>query len=44
VPSDEGIARVVVTREVVLDNVLPTIVRREDAPATRKRPPREKSA
>jgi ATP-dependent Clp protease ATP-binding subunit ClpX len=44
VPSDDGIARVVVTREVVLDNVLPTIVRREDAPATRKRPPREKSA
>jgi ATP-dependent Clp protease ATP-binding subunit ClpX len=44
VPSDDGIARVVVTREVVLDNVLPTIVRREDAPAARKRPPREKSA
>ncbi len=44
VPSDDGIARVVVTREVVLDNVLPTIVRREDSPAARKRPPREKSA
>jgi ATP-dependent Clp protease ATP-binding subunit ClpX len=44
VPSDDGIARVVVTREVVLDNVLPTIVRRDDAPATRKRQPREKSA
>jgi ATP-dependent Clp protease ATP-binding subunit ClpX len=44
VPSDDGIARVVVTREVVLDNVLPTIVRREDVPAARKRPPREKSA
>ena len=29
VPSDDDIARVVVTREVVLDNVLPTIVRRE---------------
>ena len=43
VPSDDGIARVVVTREVVLDNVLPTIVRRE-VPAPRKRPPREKSA
>ncbi|MFL6100559.1 MAG: AAA family ATPase, partial [Actinomycetales bacterium] len=44
VPSDEGIARVVVTREVVLDNVLPTIVRRDEAPVARKRPPREKSA
>ena len=32
VPSDDGIARVVVTREVVLDNVLPTIVRREAEP------------
>jgi ATP-dependent Clp protease ATP-binding subunit ClpX len=30
VPSDEEIARVVVTREVVLDNVNPTIVRREE--------------
>ncbi len=39
VPSDEGIARVVVTREVVLDNVNPTIVRRE--PETRKRPRKE---
>jgi ATP-dependent Clp protease ATP-binding subunit ClpX len=44
VPSDDGIARVVVTREVVLDNVLPTIVRREEAAPARKRPPREKSA
>jgi ATP-dependent Clp protease ATP-binding subunit ClpX len=43
VPSDDGIARVVVTREVVLDNVNPTIVRRE-APEPRKRTPREKSA
>ncbi|MGL5858201.1 MAG: ATP-dependent Clp protease ATP-binding subunit ClpX [Angustibacter sp.] len=43
VPSDDGIARVVVTREVVLDNVNPTIVRRDPVPA-RKRPPREKSA
>jgi len=34
---------VVVTREVVLDNVNPTIVRR-DAPEPRKRTPREKSA
>jgi ATP-dependent Clp protease ATP-binding subunit ClpX len=44
VPSDDGIARVVVTREVVLDNVLPTIVRREEAAPARKRAPREKSA
>jgi ATP-dependent Clp protease ATP-binding subunit ClpX len=44
VPSDDGIARVVVTREVVLDNVLPTIVRREESAPTRKRAPREKSA
>jgi ATP-dependent Clp protease ATP-binding subunit ClpX len=43
VPSDDGIARVVVTREVVLDNVNPTIVRRE-TPEPRKRTPREKSA
>jgi ATP-dependent Clp protease ATP-binding subunit ClpX len=43
VPSDDGIARVVVTKEVVLDNVNPTIVRHE-APVTRKRAPREKSA
>ncbi|GAB3078842.1 MULTISPECIES: ATP-dependent Clp protease ATP-binding subunit ClpX [unclassified Phycicoccus] len=32
VPSDDGIARVVVTREVVQDNVLPTIVRRDEEP------------
>ncbi|MEO6413491.1 MAG: ATP-dependent Clp protease ATP-binding subunit ClpX, partial [Pedococcus sp.] len=38
VPSDEGISRVVVSREVVLDNVLPTIVRRDEEPKrTRKR-------
>ncbi|KQX68829.1 ATP-dependent Clp protease ATP-binding subunit ClpX [Angustibacter sp. Root456] len=43
VPSDDGIARVVVTKEVVLDNVNPTIVRR-DTPEPRKRTPREKSA
>ena len=40
VPSDDDIARVVVTREVVLDNVLPTVVRRE----TRKRALRKESA
>jgi ATP-dependent Clp protease ATP-binding subunit ClpX len=43
VPSDDGIARVVVTKEVVLDNVNPTIVRHE-TPGARKRAPREKSA
>lgn len=40
VPSDDDIARVVVTREVVLDNVLPTVVRREP----RKRSQRKESA
>ncbi len=40
VPSEDDIARVVVTREVVLDNVLPTLVRRE-APARAKRPRKE---
>ncbi|NHN55888.1 ATP-dependent Clp protease ATP-binding subunit ClpX [Calidifontibacter sp. DB0510] len=43
VPSDDDIARVVVTREVVLDNVNPTIVRREAAPS-RKRQQRKESA
>ncbi len=42
VPSDDGIARVVVTREVVLDNVNPTIVRREAEPRTKR--PRKESA
>ena len=37
VPSDEGISRVVVTREVVADNVLPTIVRRDDEQPKRTR-------
>ena len=36
VPSDDGIARVVVTREVVLDNVNPTIVRREVEPRAKR--------
>ena len=40
VPSDDGIARVVVTREVVLDNVLPTIVRRDEAAARGHQAPR----
>ncbi len=42
VPSDDEIAKVVITRDVVLENVNPTIVRR-DLP-TRKRPPRKESA
>jgi ATP-dependent Clp protease ATP-binding subunit ClpX len=44
VPSEEDIARVVVTREVVLDNVNPTIVRREVATPRPKRAPRKESA
>ncbi|MDQ3383205.1 MAG: ATP-dependent Clp protease ATP-binding subunit ClpX [Actinomycetota bacterium] len=45
VPSEEDIARVVITREVVLDNVNPTIVRREvEARAPRKRSQRKESA
>jgi ATP-dependent Clp protease ATP-binding subunit ClpX len=43
VPSDDGIAKVVVTREVVLENVLPTIVRRDEAETPAKRP-RKRSA
>jgi ATP-dependent Clp protease ATP-binding subunit ClpX len=43
VPSRDDIARVVVTRETVLENVNPTIVPREPAPVV-KRTPREKSA
>ncbi len=42
VPSDDEIARVVVTREVVLDNVNPTIVRREAEPRAKR--PRKESA
>ncbi|RKT77058.1 ATP-dependent Clp protease ATP-binding subunit ClpX [Terracoccus luteus] len=42
VPSDDDIARVVVTREVVLDNVLPTIVRRPAEPRAKR--PRKESA
>jgi ATP-dependent Clp protease ATP-binding subunit ClpX len=41
VPSEEDIARVVVTREVVLDNVNPTIVRRDERPARAKRQRKE---
>ena len=42
VPSRDDVERVVITREVVLDNVNPTIVPR--AAVTRARTPREKSA
>jgi len=42
VPSRKDVARVVITREVVLENVNPTLVPREVE--TRKRTPREKSA
>jgi ATP-dependent Clp protease ATP-binding subunit ClpX len=44
VPSEEDIARVVITREVVLDNVNPTIVRREVTAPRAKRAPRKESA
>ncbi len=43
VPSRDDVARVVITREAVLENVNPTLVPRE-APAPAKRTPREKSA
>lgn len=43
VPSRDDVARVVITREAVLENVNPTLVPRE-APAAAKRTPREKSA
>lgn len=42
VPSRDDVARVVITREVVLENVNPTLVPREQARP--KRTPREKSA
>ncbi|MHB8275389.1 MAG: ATP-dependent Clp protease ATP-binding subunit ClpX [Dermatophilaceae bacterium] len=44
VPSEDDIARVVVTHEVVLDNVNPTIVRREVRAPRAKRAPRKESA
>ncbi|MEI2779275.1 MAG: ATP-dependent Clp protease ATP-binding subunit ClpX [Tetrasphaera sp.] len=44
VPSDDDIARVVVTRETVLGNVLPTIVRQDQVAPARKRAPRKRSA
>ncbi|MGO1179947.1 MAG: ATP-dependent Clp protease ATP-binding subunit ClpX, partial [Cellulosimicrobium funkei] len=42
VPSRDDVERVVITREVVLDNVNPTIVPRTTT--ARARTPREKSA
>ncbi|RIK17266.1 MAG: ATP-dependent Clp protease ATP-binding subunit ClpX [Acidobacteria bacterium] len=42
VPSDDEIAKVVITRDVVLENVNPTIVRRDVTP--RKRQQRKESA
>jgi len=42
IPSRLDVARVVISREVVLENVNPTIVRRDVRPSTRER--REKSA
>jgi ATP-dependent Clp protease ATP-binding subunit ClpX len=42
VPSRKDVARVVITREVVLENVNPTLVPREAEP--KRRTPREKSA
>ena len=42
VPSRDDVARVVITGEVVLDNVLPTLVPRDATPPRRER--REKSA
>ncbi|GAA2022055.1 ATP-dependent Clp protease ATP-binding subunit ClpX [Pseudokineococcus marinus] len=45
IPSREDVARVVITREVVLENVLPTLVPRDAGTAApRKRERREKSA
>ncbi len=44
VPSDDGIARVVVNRDVVLNNVNPTIVRRDPELSHKQPPPQEKSA
>jgi ATP-dependent Clp protease ATP-binding subunit ClpX len=46
VPSRDDVEKVVITREVVLDNVNPTLVPRTTgtAAAARTRTPREKSA
>jgi len=44
VPSRQDIARVVITREVVLENVNPTLVPRDQYQVKQQRTPREKSA
>ena len=44
VPSDEEIAKVVITGEVVHKNVNPTIVRHDEDDTSRKRAPRKRSA
>ena len=44
VPSDEEIAKVVITGEVVYKNVNPTIVRHDETESGRKRTPRKRSA
>ncbi|QAY70502.1 ATP-dependent Clp protease ATP-binding subunit ClpX [Xylanimonas protaetiae] len=43
VPSRDDVEKVVISREVVLENVNPTLIPRVNAPV-RQRPPREKSA
>jgi ATP-dependent Clp protease ATP-binding subunit ClpX len=44
IPSRKDVARVLISREVVLDKVIPTLVPRESAAATVKRERREKTA
>ena len=44
VPSDDEIAKVVVTSDVVQKNVNPTIVRHHESEVGRKRTPRKRSA
>jgi len=44
IPSRKDVARVLISREVVLDKVIPTLVPRESAAATAKRERREKTA
>ena len=44
VPSRKDVARVLISREVVLDKVIPTLVPRESAAAVAKRERREKTA
>ena len=44
IPSRKDVARVLISREVVLDKVIPTLVPRESAATTAKRERREKTA